>query len=880
MIGKQRSAWLIPCALLVATGLLGAEKPVPITTGAAGKQAFDDLGGYYRDGKKEPPYREALKELVSREEAKRTRAGRYLAALLRQMLADESNGRAPWRRTPFWGGGSTCRARELRKAVAEAFGKQAQGAAALEAALWLIEQEKLPDNQAHGMEALMRIRAPEATAVLKQLLARPHPNESVTVRAVQEVGNRELRGCTDDVRRLCGHYRTTVRQAARAAAAKLGLADLAKYRPESAFTPWLERQLTDIAGMVATSVPADAKWVRIVFTDPYERTNDQPVTKRFSGWLLRSDKTHYHVLTYFGEEEALPRAHAKVSPRSLADEAKALLKLRAGGGRESMQALSRLGGLTAQFEPRFLSLPEGLLSAWAFTRGDRKTAAAVIFPRIDAAQDDRWLKWVARDLLGHPYHQQMLGAFSYARDYDRAIALGRHLSKPLFDGYQYQDRAKELVAQLEKRRDDFKAFRLPLPQGWERLKKQMTREQQVEYLARRLRLLNCIQHAQPGGVSYSDDQYAERYSWRDIESGKARKVINPYVELRGMKMTVAELRRLVPFMADTDFMLTFSYWRDFHPSRTLHRVNWAVASTIRSVAKKELVDLRAYNAADADGRKQMIAAAMKWCDDNAGKTNKQLVLESLRTANDFRVFEPAAREAVGNAYKEALPIFVRRIDEFEYSRDDIVEFCHGMNLAEAAPHARKWLKDAEAGVRFWAALVLLRHGDRRKMEGLTELAEILRQDDGTDWYPRAIEGLLATGDERAVQLACGVLKKKEFEADWRNEGVIQRLFLAGRRECLDYLLKNLDSTEVRGSSWTDGKEHNVTAADEAAELIAGWRTDSYSYDDAAPASVRAKQRRQLREWLKAQFRLIEAGKKPNMTAPKSIRFSEWRIDAP
>ena len=40
-----------------------------------------------------------------------------------------------------------------------------------------------------------------------------------------------------------------------------------------------------------------------------------------------------------------------------------------------------------------------------------------------------------------------------------------------------------------------------------------------------------------------------------------------------MKLTVRDLPILIPYLEDTDYLPTFSYWRDFHPSRNLFRVD-------------------------------------------------------------------------------------------------------------------------------------------------------------------------------------------------------------------------------------------------------------------------------------------------------------------
>jgi hypothetical protein len=162
----------------------------------------------------------------------------------------------------------------------------------------------------------------------------------------------------------------------------------------------------------------------------------------------------------------------------------------------------------------------------------------------------------------------------------------------------------------------------------------------------------------------------------------------------------------------------------------------------------------------------------------------------------------------------------------------------------------------------------------------------VRSDDGSYWYPMAIAPLLATRKERALRLACGILRKPRFEVGGFNGGaVVHRLFLAGRRESLTYLLKELDSTRDAGTMSTTRKGKEITVkligADRAAEVVAGWRTDGFSYDAAAPAAVKLRRRTELKRWLGQQLALIRRGQRPAMkTKAGRLLPGEWVLDAP
>ena len=861
------------------------EKAGPVLAEPEGTRAFDDLKIYYSDSSKKPDVAKSLNGLQDADAAKRKSAGRYLLALFEQSFADESNGRAPWKKTPFFGGGSVSDARNFRKELGAAFGKDASSAEALDTALWLLDSEMLAENQAAGMSAMRRIKAPRSAEIFKKLLAQPHPNASVTQGVIEEAALRGMKELAPEITALCKHYRQSVREAAYAAAPKLGVDKLPAFKPEDTFTPWLDGQLKNIAAMAWPELPKDAAYMR--FTVAGTRAQN------FSGWVLKDEKDSWRVLNTFGESVTLQKKDAKSEPRTLAEDAEELIKTRTGGEKDKHDGLSRRGGLTGQFEPGFISTSEALVGAWSYLHGDKKTAALVLFARIEGIADDRWVGTATRDMLGHVYHQQMLNAFSHERDYAQVLEMAKHLSKPVFDGYQYQERAKQLAAQLEKRGDDFKTLALPEPTAWETQKKTLDRAAQIKYLADRLRLLNCIQMGQPGGVNYEDPQSGEP---SNRMGGKAaRGVINPYVEIDKMKLTTADLPALVPYLADENFMPTFSYWRDFHPSRTLHQVNWAVANLINNAAKRDLAELQKYFSLDADGKKKHIAGILDWCKANAGKTRDQLLMEIIGQSKDWREFENASKEAIQLHLADVQPAMLKRTADFKDRAGDFAELCYHTDDPAAAAAAREWLKlpapvgkknvDAGDKQHFWAALILLRFGDKDKLEGLAELKTVLDKDDGSYWYPRAIEPLLATKKEEAMKLACTIFAKPRFDFSWSGKAVAHRLLLEGREECLNFLLEKLDSTKDSGSRSGEWHGKNVqrknVEGDKIAELLAELRTDNFKYDSMAPDEDRANAREKLKPWLKEQFALIKAGKKSQIKEKaEPIHVGEWHIDTP
>src|SRR6185436_8120588 len=136
---------------------------------------------------------------------------------------------------------------------------------------------------------------------------------------------------------------------------------------------------------------------------------------------------------------------------------------------------------------------------------------------------------------------------------------------------------QRLAEQLPRRMDDFKKFKLPTPAEWAEMKKKMTREQQIDFLCQRYRLLNYFQAMQPGGYFQGSPQYAEpcgmeaNASW-SLNQGKPE-VINPETELagvrffddekkpRGLQLTLEDVPQLSKYLREDWLMPTVTFWR-------------------------------------------------------------------------------------------------------------------------------------------------------------------------------------------------------------------------------------------------------------------------------------------------------------------------------
>src|ERR1700759_1585001 len=98
----MNAAWSV-LLLCVYCGVGVAADARQLVDSPEGKSAFDDLGAFYSDNSKKVLYDARLKDLAGAAGVQKS-AGAYLAALFKQAYADEFNGRAPVKRSPFFGG--------------------------------------------------------------------------------------------------------------------------------------------------------------------------------------------------------------------------------------------------------------------------------------------------------------------------------------------------------------------------------------------------------------------------------------------------------------------------------------------------------------------------------------------------------------------------------------------------------------------------------------------------------------------------------------------------------------------------------------------------------------------------------------------------------
>ncbi|MEL6345964.1 MAG: hypothetical protein AAFV53_22830 [Myxococcota bacterium] len=847
--------------------------PSPVVDSETGQAAFDDLAVWYAGGAA-PDTDAALSRLADGDAG----SGAYLAALLAQLRDDESNGRGSWRASPFWGGGSTSDARELRAQIAAALAATDPAPPALlPAARFLLLEEPIPAHQQHGLSLLSALPDAETAPLLAELLDPPHPNQEILLGAITLAQERD--GHADALDALRSHHRSAVR------AAVGGDPQPAKTLPAGIIA-----ELEGIREMLFTDLPADAAWISAGIQEEWMR-NGEPVVTPTRCWVVAEDTDTVTVMTWFAEEKVLPQERLvdRVERDPLAD-AQELIAVRQGDDRDAaMDILSRAGGLTGQFEAGYVSLPEGLLAAWLLARGEEAAAAALILPRIEAAADDRWVGWVLRDALGHHYHQQMLIRFSHHRDYTGAIALADHLSSERFIGYQYHERAVEVADQLRRRSDDFRARALPTPAAWAATRATLSREAQIEHLLDRLRLLNAIQWGQPGGVDYNEAQFDTPIDGRDPEASTA--LLNPFTALRAMDLAPADIPTLLPALEDDDFMVMFSYWRDFHPDRSMHRVRDAVAWLINEAAEEEVVHAHVWNHPDPARRQPARETVEAWLKENLSQSSAARRRTVIAETADWYTLSNAAEKAIEAGERDILPALAGRLGDFKDRDGSLLALMYRLNTPDARPLAAEWLQADEDSARVWAALILLQQG---QPDAALPILEDYLQQPAARLDRFVVPVLLDSGSPKARALACALPETPGYAEGYLNAQQwdqrsfpLHALFAAGCAEVVPLLRAGLQDTTPIGQ--VSGMRPDGTAftyeqlrADQIAYQISEWRVgEGDLFDNSAPDEERAEMRVAVLRWVEAQHANLTEGRPHEIApAPAPTRETGWFIDAP
>ena len=533
------------------------------------------------------------------------------------------------------------------------------------------------------------------------------------------------------------------------------------------------------------------------------------------------------------------------------------------------------------------------LAAWCYKLGYKTEAVQLILPDLQYSDDDSTFEMSIRESYGHIYHMEMLNAFSRERNYDKTIMFAEQLAKPVFNGYIYQSRAIELENQLKLRKDDFITFILPNYAAWDSIKKTFSREEQIKYLANRFRLLNCEQMGQPADINYSDYQTknsmmpnnVKKVGINKIYDYEADRVINPYSEIINMHLNYKELKYLVPYLADDNYIPTFSFWRNFDFHRKLHRVSWVVADLLFRITNMDLADLKKFEYCSSKEKKTKIDSILKWCDANANMSKEELLLDILKNSKNWTEFESAMNKAVKDTLKSVVDILIKRFPDFKEDKEFwyrkwptkqsyIAKNVFFLGTKDQVAISRKWQKEPDNWVKLYSSLLLLKYGDIATMEGFNTLTSIIDSCDGSDWYPDAINILIGLHSKEAMNLAESFIDNNRFKEAFYisyNEYTINKLLLAGSEKALKFMVDGLENTKIN-IYLSKSNNLNLLYCDNYVDIAIKWHPNNIVYNLDLPVEKRAKISNDLSKWLQEQFKLIKEGKESNIKSSDKIMF--------
>jgi hypothetical protein len=855
-----------------------------------------------------PPWSAPLKQLASDKPEERRQAAAFLRELVAQALEHERTGKAPWRSTPYWGGGADVPARTLREAVASELGEAKALPDALPVLRWYLDRETNPSFLPPVMEALAKLETKEADTLRAEVAARPHDNAVVAAEALKQVAARKQTLPAERLAALCQHHRADVRDAARKLNAQQGGKDPGAFdAAEAVRSEPLRKLMDDVQALLTDLPPAKAEFVEVTvkYLDKDKKVRDTDASR---GWLVRREKDAVEIYTPYGRLETFLDGEKKkhtlservpdgvrytdidatvevaVAPAKIEALVERVEKARAKDG--DPRRLSERGPLTGQFEGSGASLHEAILAAWLYRAERYDEAARVLLPALDTLYEDRHLTAMVRGRMGEIRGYRMLVAFAGDRDYAAALKEAR-LIVAKYPGTRFERYAKGLAEQLPRRMDDFTKFKLPTAAEWTEQKKKLTREQQIDFLCERLRLLNCFQEGQPGGYDDHATQYAEPCgiaadaSW-GLNKGKTE-VINPLTELvgrrrwsdddkpppKGLELTLKDVPHLSKHLRDDWYQPTVSFWRDFHPDRHLSSTRPEIAGIINGLAQRDLCNTRGWGELKPEQIDKEIERINRWAKENENKTEIELSWEELeeRIAEgaDWSDIEGRVAWLLKKKETRAFGVMKRYLENEktkDWSRAKILDAYLEYDASRAKDLAPKYLDAKDHYVRRSAALLVFRTGDRDKVRKILG-DELATCDLDGGFALAAVEALLGDGTEQSKRQVARLFANKDLphkrsHARWN---IFRLCAKAGMKEPYRFYLPLLDNNDKElphrgGNGKTVGASYfNPSVAVETAEEIA----KRFAGDDPAVQEIvknnpkTADQIPHLKKWLRAQL---------------------------
>lgn len=652
------------------------------------------LAAHYHSGKGIDA--EALvARLSAPEAAEREAASKTVWFLLERTLADERAEQPTWKSRES----DLAPPQRLRRKLGECITRR-RPPGVLPFLRWFLDRETQGEAQIGALRALAGVDGDESTSLLRELVHRPHPNGVVLAEALAALFARGLMLELDVLAPLHHNPRPKVRAAAAAAARLAGLA-VPAVTPEGmldALGPLLDR----CAALVELPTPS-APFIELSVTTRIAGLEHVTV----SGWLVRETDDAFVVMTTGARTETYEKTRAQRVEHTIEDAVK-----RWSTWREDWNRAPR--------SERLPNLDELMLGLVLRRDGRNDLSARILLPALDTLWRDEGLVTAARVQFGEVLGCRMLVAFVGDRDYPRALELARRVAEH-HAGCTLHAAAVRLARELALRGDDFHALDLPTPEAWKAKQAELSRNEQIDFLSARLRLVNVFQWSIPGNVDPDGPMYGEPSGmssnavWRG--DGGRTDVINPYAELENLKLEARDVARLASKLEESWAIPSVSFFLDTHLSgrsrHTLWNTDVLLVRLINGIAQDVLIDW-AWN---GESRKATIARAIEWSKSHAAATEVELCLAVMRRerarGGSFNTVQGQVWRLVELGATQAVPDILSFLDAppTEWEVPQVVRAAARLDLKATVPAARRLLDAAPPGVRREAALVLLEAGD-------------------------------------------------------------------------------------------------------------------------------------------------------------------------
>jgi hypothetical protein len=395
-------------------------------------------------------------------------------------------------------------------------------------------------------------------------------------------------------------------------------------------------------------------------------------------------------------------------------------------------------------------VPYLMVSSWCYERGNQKQARQFINNLNELGRDSSYLVYS----FGNMYYNRLVSQYcgGQKEDLDTIIALAKVFKNPMLKKYKYTKDALKLLNQLETEGKEIFDIKLPTAKAWDSLQSVFNRTEQIQFLLQGMRILHCEQEGQPIDMNIfyqqaapykismeHDSFYNYTYSEKIF---KQNAVINPMQELFKMKLKIKELKQIVPYLADTTFIPTFSYWRNFSSDRTLFHYYWLIDDIIFETTNQHFIDRRRFDTLSTQQRQPLIDSIQFWCKAHELESETQLIKDVLTHSKhaceiDCAIEKISARQ---------LSIFVPHL--IKIYNDSTVNGSGFYNIKNYMPHLifdlndgnyvediKVWLdKSQDKNTKIWSALHLIKYDAQYASSAADTLLSLIDKKDPYDIF--------------------------------------------------------------------------------------------------------------------------------------------------